>query len=249
MRIAIVLPTYNESNNLRPFAEKLLELRHEVHLVVVDDASPDGTGDIADQLVAEGKPVTVIHRSGKLGLGSAYVEGFRKALTLPVDAIVQMDSDFSHDPAYVDTFAQEIAGHDLVIGSRYLRGVSVVNWPLRRLILSYVANVYARWVTGVPLTDLTGGFKCFRKDALSRLDLQVSSQGYAFQIEMNVKAWDAGLSILEIPVIFIERLAGSSKMSRKVALEAAWKVWLFRIKRKKRPPTKSPARGSGTTRR
>jgi len=155
-----------------------------------------------------------------------------------------MDADFSHDPRYVEVLLREIRDCDLVIGSRYLHGVSVVNWPIRRLILSYAANVYARAVTGVPLSDLSGGFKCFRGEALGRLDLDsISSQGYAFQIEMNVRAWDAGFKIKEVPIIFVERRADSSKMSRKVALEAAWKVWLFRWHRTRRPSNVVRKRG------
>ena len=236
MRVAVVLPTYNEAHNLEPITGQLLGLPHEIHLIIVDDASPDGTGQIAEGLAREGKPVRVLHRPAKQGLGSAYAAGFKEALALDIEAVIQMDADFSHDPSYVKDLLEEIASHDVVIGSRYLHGVSVVNWPIRRLILSYAANVYARWITGIPLTDLTGGFKCFRPEVLERMDLDdISSQGYAFQIEMNVKAWDAGFRIKEIPIIFIERRADSSKMSRKIALEAVWKVWLFRWHRKPPP--------------
>ena len=229
-----MLPTYNEASNLEAMVQALLALPYNVELVVVDDASPDGTGQIADRLAAEGHPIRVIHRPGKMGLGSAYRDGFKEALHTQPNAIVQMDADFSHDPKYVEVLVQELLHCDLAIGSRYLHGVSVVNWPIRRLILSYAANVYARTITGVPLSDLSGGFKSFRREALERLHLdRISSQGYAFQIEMNVLAWDAGLRIREVPIIFVERRADSSKMSRKIALEAAWKVWLFRWNRKR----------------
>jgi len=196
----------------------------------VDDNSPDGTGQLADELAARDSRVHVMHRAGKMGLGSAYVAGFRWALDHGFDAAFEMDADFSHNPDSLGDFLQELADADLVLGSRYLHGVTVVNWPLSRLILSYGANVYSRIITGMPFKDLTGGFKCFRRQVLEAIDWsRVRSDGYAFQIEINFKAWRKGFRIKEIPILFVDRRAGVSKMSRGIVGEAAWMVWRLRF--------------------
>jgi len=197
---------------------------------VVDDNSPDGTGQLADELAARNSRVHVMHREGKRGLGSAYVAGFRWALDHGFDAAFEMDADFSHNPDSLRDFLRELEDADLVLGSRYLHGVTVVNWPLSRLILSYAANVYSRIITGMPFKDLTGGYKCFRREVLEAIDWsRVRSDGYAFQIEVNFKAWRKGFRIKEIPILFVDRRAGTSKMSRGIVGEAAWMVWRIRI--------------------
>ena len=225
----VVIPTYNESENLSYLVAAIHAQGLNLDVVVVDDSSPDGTGDIAEQLKKAGGVVHVIHRPGKLGLGSAYVEGFRWVLKHDYDIVFQMDADFSHDPASLPDFLQALPEADLVIGSRYIRGITVVDWPLSRLLLSYFANLYARLVTSMPVRDATGGFKCFRCSALKRLNLQhISSEGYSFQIEMNYKAYRAGLRIAEIPILFRDRQRGQSKMSFKINREAAWMVWKLR---------------------
>ena len=185
---------------------------------------------MADELAAADPRVHVMHRAGKMGLGSAYVAGFRYALERDYDAVFEMDADFSHNPDSLPEFLRELETADLVVGSRYLHGVTVVNWPLKRLILSYGANVYSRVITGVPIKDLTGGFKCFRRRVLESLDLsRVRSDGYGFQIEINFKAWRKGFRIKEIPILFVDRRAGESKMNRRIVWEAAFMVWRLRI--------------------
>ena len=230
-RALVVLPTYNEAESLGRILPRILAQDDRLDVLVVDDASPDGTGDVADQLAEESDRVSVIHRSGKLGLGSAYLAGFRRGLELGYDYLLEMDADFSHDPEYLGAFLQAIASHDVVIGSRYVRGVNVVNWPMSRLLLSYFANKYARWVTGLPLTDSTSGFKCFRRRVLEAIDLEsVASTGYAFQIEMDFRAWKLGFDITEIPIVFVERAEGESKMAGWIVREAIWRVWSLRLK-------------------
>jgi dolichol-phosphate mannosyltransferase len=233
LRILVIIPTYNERENLSGLVPKVLEVDEGIEILVVDDASPDGTGQLADELAVSTGRVHVLHRAGKLGLGSAYVAGFRWALAeTDAEFVVQMDADFSHDPEFLpDIFAPFHEGDpDLVLGSRYLQGANVVNWPIRRLVLSYSANVYARVVTGLPLRDSTGGFKCFRRRVLEAIDLgQVHSDGYGFQIEMNYHAWRAGFRIQEVPIVFVDRHSGSSKMDRKIIIEAFWLVWKLRL--------------------
>lgn len=230
-RALVVLPTYNEVESLGKIIPRILAQDECLDVLVVDDASPDGTGDVADRLAEESEHVSVIHRSGKLGLGSAYLAGFQRGLELGYDYLLEMDADFSHDPEYLGAFLQAIASHDVVIGSRYVRGVNVVNWPMSRLLLSYFANKYARWVTGLPLTDSTSGFKCFRRRVLEAIDLQsVASTGYAFQIEMDFRAWKLGFDITEIPIVFVERHEGESKMAGWIVREAIWRVWSLRLK-------------------
>lgn len=230
MKAIVVIPTYNEKDNVEQLAEIVLSQHSEIEILFVDDNSPDGTGGIIDRMVVSSDRIHVIHRSGKLGLGSAYRAGFRVALDMGADSILEMDADFSHDPTVLPLFLEKMQENDLVIGSRYLNGVSVVNWPIRRLILSYFASVYTRWVTGLHLRDCTSGYKCFRRSALEAIDLaKVRSDGYSFQIEMNYRCMEKGLKIAEIPIIFIDRHAGTSKMSRKIVREAVVMVWKLRL--------------------
>ena len=233
MKGVVVVPTYNERENIEELIEKTLNTSPDIDILIVDDNSPDGTGEIAEKIAKENPRVKVLHRPGKMGLGSAYVEGFKWALEKGYDFIMEMDADFSHNPEDIPRFIEKIKEYDLVIGSRYTDGVSVVNWPISRLLLSYFANIYARTVTGVPIMDLTGGFKCFRRKVLESINLDtIMSDGYAFQIEMNYRAYKKGFKITEIPIIFIERRAGSSKMSKKIVWEAFWLVWKLRFGRK-----------------
>ena len=231
MKTLVIIPTYRERENLiellgRVFAQPVDDL----HVLIVDDNSPDGTGALAEELKAKDSRVDVMHRAGKLGLGSAYVAGFRYALERDFDAVFEMDADFSHNPDSIPEFLRELETADLVVGSRYLHGVTVVNWPLTRLVLSYGANLYTRIITGLPLKDATGGYKCFRRQVLQALDLsRVHSDGYGFQIEINFKAWRKGFRIREIPILFVDRRAGVSKMSRRIVWEAAGMVWRLRI--------------------
>lgn len=226
----VVVPTYNEKDNIERLVRAILDLKRDLHVLIVDDNSPDGTGEIADKLAGSLSEVHVIHRKGKLGLGSAYREGFRYALKEGAPLIFEMDADFSHDPGYLPFFLEKIKDCDVVVGSRYLNGVSVVNWPIRRLMLSYGANIYTRVVTGLSLTDCTGGFKCFRREVLEAIDLdRIKSDGYSFQIEMNYRCMEKGFRIGEVPIIFIDRHAGSSKMSKKIVREAVVMVWRMRI--------------------
>ena len=230
MKITVVVPTYNERDNIETLAGMILSQDERVDILFVDDNSPDGTGDIADRLASSTSRVKVLHRAGKLGLGSAYREGFRTALDNGADYIVEMDADFSHDPAMLPLFIEKMSEYDLVIGSRYINGVSVVNWPIRRLILSYCASVYTRLITGLHLSDCTGGFKCFRRNVLESLDLEsIRSDGYSFQIEMNYRCHERGFRIGEIPIIFVDRHAGSSKMSKQIVREAVLMVWKLKL--------------------
>jgi len=229
-RALVIVPTYNELDNIERLVASVLEKDPRLEMLSVDDASPDGTGEVADRLAAVNTRVHVLHRAGKLGLGTAYIAGFRWALERGYDLIFEMDADFSHDPAHLPEFLSAIQDADVVLGSRYRQGrVTVVNWPMSRLILSYFANVYARAVTGLPLEDTTGGFKCFRREALAAIDLdRVRSNGYAFQIEMSFRMWRKGLRIAEIPIVFVDRTLGNSKMSKRIVREAVWMVWRLR---------------------
>jgi dolichol-phosphate mannosyltransferase len=230
LKAVVVIPTYNERDNLDRLARQTLSQDPAIHLLVVDDNSPDGTGALADRLAAETGRLSVLHRAGKLGLGSAYREGFRLALDMGADFVVQMDADFSHDPSILPVFFESMRENDLVIGSRYLNGVSVVNWPLRRLMLSYFASVYTRVITGLTISDCTSGFKCFRRSALEAIDLdRVRSDGYSFQIEMNYRCVERGFRVTEVPIIFIDRHAGSSKMSKRIVREAVLMVWKLKL--------------------
>jgi dolichol-phosphate mannosyltransferase len=208
----------------------VLRQDERLHVLIVDDNSPDGTGDIADKMAEENPRIDVLHREKKEGLGQAYIAGFRHALKSDFDYIFEMDADFSHDPKYLPYFLEAIEEADLVLGSRYISGVNVINWPMSRLLLSYYANVYTRIVTGLPLRDATGGFKCFRREVLEAIDLdEVRSNGYSFQIEMSFRAHKKGFKIKEIPIIFTDRVQGTSKMSKKIVREAVWMVWRLRF--------------------
>jgi len=227
----IIFPTYNERDNIEKIVHAVLPLDPRINVLIVDDSSPDGTGQIADRMAEAEPKVHVLHREKKEGLGRAYIAGFRWAIEHRFDFIFEMDADFSHSPEYIHDFLREIRDHDLVIGSRYISGVNVINWPMSRLLLSYYANVYTRIITGVPLRDATGGFKCFRREVLETIDLDdVRSSGYSFQIEMSMRAWKRGFRIKEIPIVFTDRMAGTSKMSKKIMREAIWMVWWLRIK-------------------
>jgi len=230
-RALVVIPTYNEAANLPQLVPQVLAQDSRLEVLVVDDASPDGTGQLADGLAQREPRVHVLHRQGKLGLGTAYIAGFSWALEQGFDYVFEMDADFSHDPAHLKEFLKAAASADLVLGSRYLGGkVTVVNWPIARLMLSYWANVYARWVTGLHIWDLTGGFKCFRTRVLQAIDLsQVRSNGYAFQIEMSVRAWRKGFKLAEVPIVFVDRTEGQSKMNRRIVREAIWIVPRLRL--------------------
>jgi dolichol-phosphate mannosyltransferase len=230
-KVLVVIPTYNESANLPAIAPLALAEDPRIDILVVDDNSPDGTGKLADELAAREPRVHVLHREGKLGLGTAYLAGFRWGLERGYDYYIEMDADFSHDPAHLKQFLTAVAGADLVLGSRYLGGrVTVVNWPMGRLLLSYCANIYARWLTGLRIWDLTGGFKCFRRRVLEAIDLaQVRSNGYAFQIEMSVRAWRKGFKLAEIPIVFVDRTEGQSKMNQAIVREAVWMVPRLRL--------------------
>ncbi|MEE8482315.1 MAG: polyprenol monophosphomannose synthase [Acidiferrobacterales bacterium] len=233
MRILIIIPTYNEKENIQPIVKQVLEVDSGIEVLVVDDNSPDGTGKIVDQMIETESRIHVLHRSGKLGLGTAYVAGFKRAIEMGVDRVIQMDADFSHNPTYLADMLQASDEYDVVIGSRYMNGnISVVNWPLARLMLSYFANIYARWVTGLPVFDVTGGFKVIRTNVLRDINLDnISSNGYAFQIEMNYIFHKKGFSIKEIPIIFSDREGGVSKMSKRIMLEAVFKIWLYRFRK------------------
>jgi len=230
LKITVVIPTYNERDNIEKLSTMILSQDERINILFVDDNSPDGTGEIADRLAAADSRIKVLHRSGKLGLGSAYREGFKIAIEGKADLIIEMDADFSHDPAMLPLFIEKMGSYDLVIGSRYLNGVSVVNWPIRRLILSYCASVYTRTITGLHLTDCTGGFKCFRRSVLEAIDLSsIKSDGYSFQIEMNYRCHEKGFRIGEIPIIFVDRHAGTSKMSKQIVREAVLMVWKLKL--------------------
>jgi dolichol-phosphate mannosyltransferase len=227
----VIVPTYNERENIERLIGEILAQDPRLEVLVVDDNSPDGTGAIVDDIAARDARVHALHRERKLGLGTAYLAGFRWALSEERFAFVfEMDADFSHDPGHLPTFLEAIETTDVVLGSRYRFGkVTVVNWPISRLILSYAANVYARAVTGLDLYDSTGGFKCFRREVLAAIDLDaVKSNGYAFQIEMSFRAWKRGFRIAEIPIVFTDRTEGESKMSGRIVREAVWMVWRLR---------------------
>jgi dolichol-phosphate mannosyltransferase len=232
-RALVVMPTYNEANNLRSIIPKVLAQDGRLEVLIIDDASPDGTGEVADGLAAGCERVHVIHRKGKLGLGTAYLLGFTWGIERGFGYVFEMDSDHSHDPAYLPEMlaAVEGGGCDLAIGSRYVQGVNVINWPMSRLLLSYYANKYARWVTGLPLRDATSGFKCFRRAVLEAIEFsKVGSTGYAFQIEMDFRAWKKGFTLCEVPIIFTDREEGQSKMSGAIVREAVWRVWALRLR-------------------
>lgn len=227
----VIIPTYNERENIERLVPMVLAQDPRLDVLVVDDASPDGTGELVERMAAETPRVHVMRRSGKLGLGTAYLAGFRWGLDRGYVYLFEMDADLSHDPAHLPAFLEAIEKYDVVLGSRYLEGrVTVVNWPIGRLLLSYFANVYARLVTGLPIADATGGYKCFRREVLEAIDLdRVESEGYSFQIEMSFRAWKKGFRIGEIPIVFADRDVGESKMSKRIIREAVWRVWKLRL--------------------
>lgn len=226
----VIVPTYNERPNLPRLVPEILQQDPRLDILIIDDASPDGTGAVADALAAANPRVSVMHRAGKLGLGTAYLEGFRWGIERGYGFLFEMDADFSHDPAHLPQFLAAIRDFDLVVGSRYLGGrVTVVNWPIARLLLSYYATFYVRVVTGLPVSDATSGFKCFRRAVLEGIELErVESEGYAFQVEMSFRAWKRRFRLGEIPIVFVDRSTGQSKMSRRIVWEAVWKVWKLR---------------------
>ena len=222
----IIVPTYNERDNLPPLAARLLALPTPVDLLVVDDNSPDGTGQLADALAARHQEIHVLHRAEKDGLGRAYLAGFQWALARDYEFIFEMDGDFSHNPDDIPRFLEAARDADLALGSRYRNGIRVINWPLGRLLLSLGAAKYVQIITGMQISDPTGGFKCFRRRALQALDLEaVHSNGYSFQIELTHKLWRQGMKIVEVPIIFTDRFQGTSKMSQRIVREALWMVW------------------------
>ncbi len=230
-KVLVVIPTYNERTNLPLLIPAVLGQDPRIEVLIVDDSSPDGTGELADELAVADPRVHALHRAAKEGLGKAYIAGFKWALERGYDFVFEMDADFSHDPKFIPEFLRAAEDADLVIGSRYKAGVNVINWPMSRLLLSIGANQYARWVTGLPLADSTGGFKCFRRQVLEAISLdRVRSNGYAFQIEMSFLAWKKGFRIKEIPIVFTDRVEGQSKMNKRIVREAIWMVWWLRLR-------------------
>jgi dolichol-phosphate mannosyltransferase len=230
-KILVVIPTYNESENIARLVPLVLTQAEGVEVLIVDDGSPDGTGKLVRDMSAQDARVHLLERESKMGLGTAYVAGFTYALAQGYEYVFEMDADFSHSPAEIPNFLTAVKDADLVIGSRYTNGVRVLNWPIKRLLLSYSANIWTRFMTGIPLNDATGGFKCYRIDVLKAINLaRITSNGYAFQIEMSYKAWRKGFRLVEIPIVFLDRHAGKSKMSKQIVYEAFFMVWklLFR---------------------
>lgn len=232
-KILVIIPTYNESDNILKIIPEVLKnttSENNFNVLVVDDNSPDGTAKLVENL--KDKRVNILKREKKLGLGTAYLAGFAHAIKNNYDFVFEMDADFSHDPKYLKVFMEKIVeGYDLVIGSRYINGISVLNWPLRRLIMSYMASVYTRMVTGLKVMDTTAGFMCYRVPSLKQINLnEVRSNGYSFQIEMKFKFYKKGFKIFEVPILFIDRREGESKMSRKVVYEAYFMVWKLKLK-------------------
>jgi dolichol-phosphate mannosyltransferase len=233
-RVLILVPTYNERDNVREVASAFLAPVPEAELLFIDDNSPDGTGDLLDELAAADERVHVLHRPGKMGLGTAYLEGFAWGMERGYDLFIEMDADFSHDPKYLPEMVRLAReGADVVVGSRYIAGGGTVNWGIGRQVISRAGGAYARTVLGAPIQDLTSGFVCYRREALERIDLdEIKSNGYGFQIEMKYRALRAGLSIAELPIVFVDRRVGQSKMSRAIFVEALLMVWKLRFGRR-----------------
>ena len=230
MKILIVSPTYNEKENILELLNKIWSVNNDYEVLIIDDNSPDGTAEIVKGIMKNNPNLHLIHREGKLGLGTAYCTGFKWALDNNYDKIVQMDADLSHNPEDIPRLIEESKESDVIIGSRYVNGVNVVNWPMRRLLLSYFANLYAKIVIGLPIIDTTGGFKCFNANVLKSINLSlIKSEGYSFQIEMNTKAYRNGFKLKEIPIIFVDRTVGKSKMTKKIIYEAIWIVLKLRL--------------------
>ena len=231
MKSLVIIPTYNELENIKKLIPELLRLYPDFDILVVDDNSPDKTWEFVEEYSEKNPRIFLIKRAGKMGLGTAYVAGFKFMLDKSYDIAFQMDSDFSHYPGDLKFLLEKIEEYDLVIGSRYISGVNVVNWPMSRLLLSYFANLYTKIITGLPVKDCTGGFKCFKREVLESIDLEnIHSNGYSFQIEMNFKTWKNGFKIYEHPIIFVDRMEGASKMSKKIVREAVFMVWKLRFK-------------------
>lgn len=229
-RALVIIPTYNESENITHIIPEVLKQDEIIDVLIVDDNSPDGTANLVKDLQKESGRIHLLEREGKLGLGSAYIRGFKYALAKGYDYIFEMDADFSHNPQDLTSFLVAIKQADLVIGSRYCKGINVVNWPFKRLLLSFFAAKYVKLITGMPIHDPTGGFKCFRRKVLEEIDLdKIMADGYSFQIEMNYKAWKNGCKIVEIPIVFVERRSGESKMSKAIVREAIFVVWKLRF--------------------
>jgi dolichol-phosphate mannosyltransferase len=230
MKTLIVIPTYNEKENIKKIIPAIKSVDKNLHVLVVDDASPDGTAAIVKSMGKKDRTIRLIERGGKLGLGTAYVEGFKYAIKNKYDVIFEMDADFSHDPKFIPDFLEAMRKNDMVVGSRYLKGVSVVNWPISRLILSKFASLYARVITGLPLSDCTSGFNCYKRKVLEAINPDtIHSDGYSFQIEMHYRAWKKGFKVAEVPIIFVDRHSGSSKLSGHIIWEAVFIVWKLRL--------------------
>ena len=231
LRVLVVVPTYNESDNLPRIVPRILAQGEAFHILVVDDNSPDGTGEVADALAAEHDRVEVLHRPGKEGLGAAYVAGFTWGLQRGFDVLVEMDADLSHPPDMLPVLLEATGAAEVVVGSRYVGGrITVVNWPMRRLMISLFGSWYARVITRLPVRDATGGFNAFRRDVLESVGLhRIQSNGYSFQIELKLRAWRRGFTLREVPILFTERESGESKMSRGIIWEAVWRVWKLRL--------------------
>jgi dolichol-phosphate mannosyltransferase len=228
----LIIPTYNEIDNIEKMLKTLFSLYPQINVLILDDGSPDGTATIVKKYQEEQKNLHIIERTGKLGLGTAYITGFKWALERDYQFIFEMDCDFSHDPKDLSRLLEAAQTNDLVIGSRYIDGIRIINWPFRRLLLSYCASIYTRIITGLDVLDVTGGFKCFTRTALEELDLdRVISNGYSFQIELNFKVWSKGLKIKEVPIIFTERRDGQSKMHGGIVKEAIFAVFMLRIRK------------------
>ena len=230
-KILVVIPTYNEADNVAKIIPAVLGQAPGIEVLIVDDGSPDGTAALVRGMMSRDQRIHIIERTRKMGLGSAYVAGFKFALQRDYEFVFEMDADFSHDPAEIPNYIRKMDQFDLVVGSRYTNGVRVLNWPIERLLLSYFANVYTRFMTGLPLHDATGGFKCFRRKVLESINLDgIGSNGYAFQIEMSYKAWKRGFKVGELPIVFLERQSGTSKMSKHIVYEALYMLWKLRVR-------------------
>lgn len=230
MKGLVIVPTYNEAENIARLISEVLEKDGRLEMLIIDDNSPDGTARIVEEMMKDKLRLHLMKRSAKLGLGSAYIAGFKYALQNDYDYIFEMDGDFSHDPNVLTVMLKEIEDNDLIIGSRYVPGGTVINWPIRRLLLSYMASLYVRLITGMPIKDATSGFKCYKKETLQAIDLdRIMSDGYAFQVEIKYRIWLQKFRIKEIPILFNDRISGHSKMSRKIVYEAIWMVWRLRL--------------------
>lgn len=232
MKKIVITPTYNESKNILVLIKKIKNIDSDLHILVIDDNSPDNTSELVQQFANDRNDIFIINRKEKLGLGTAYITGFKWAIKNNYNFVIQMDADLSHDPKELAVMLEKIKNYDLIIGSRYINGVNVINWPMSRLLLSYFANIYSRLITGVPVFDLTGGFKCYKIETLKKMPFKsIKSEGYSFQIETTFYAWLNKFLIKEIPITFTDRTVGQSKMSKKIIYEAIWVVLKLRLKR------------------